>query len=421
VAMKNRSYLPEIPASWLAVMTLVVLGIVGLFVLMIMNPNVLLILVAGLFLGIAIKPAVSWMGQHGMPQEIGAALIFISLLVVLGAFIGFVLPLLAMQTVNLTTALGDVYLQIRQSLVAVPNLLVRQVVQALPEDFRLLQPMMTQPEPAAAENSLDAVRQVLGQVFGAGLEMIFVFFLAINWSVEGDRIVRTALLLTNHRRELIQETIFKIEEQISRYLRGLGLLSLIVGALALTGYLIIGLPYALILAVFAGLMEAVPVIGPAIGAVPAILVALSISPGAAVAVIVVSILIQALENVWILPRVMGSTLGVPPFITLIAMLAFSTLFGIVGTLIAIPVAAVIQILLEAVAANMRAEAGNDIGRDRVSAVRYEIKELVGDIRSRARTRNFDADGELYTLEDSLEAIALDLDALLDLSHTEERA
>ena len=415
---KRTGYLPDIPSATLAASTLVVLGMAGLFVLLLQHPQVLLILFAGLFLGIAIKPAVDWLARRRLPQEVGAILIFIALLAVFGIFVSFVLPLLAIQTVNLSTALAEAYAQIRQSLIAVPNLLIRQVLQLLPEDLSMLGLTATQARDPTLTGSLEEMGRYLGQGFNVILRIIFVIFLAVNWSVEGDRLLRGALLLTGQQREFIRETFVSVENRISRYLTGLGLLSLIVGGLALCGYLIIGLPYALVLAIFAGIMEAVPVIGPAIGAVPAFLVALSISPGAAAAVIVVSILIQAVENIWIFPRVMGSSMGVPPFITLIAMLAFSTLFGIAGAFIAIPIAAVAQVLIEGVVETRRKQKGETFGRDWISALRYEIQELIEDIRLQMRAKKPLVNGELEKLEDDLEAITLDLDTLLQQQQNE---
>jgi hypothetical protein len=166
-------------------------------------------------------------------------------------------------------------------------------------------------------------------------------------------------------------------------------------------------------------MEAVPVIGPALGAVPAIIIALSISPSVAIAVIVISVVIQVAENIWIFPRVMGSSLGVPPFLTLVVMLIFSTLFGAVGAFIAIPLAAVGKVLLDAVGEYLREQTGNGIGRDRMSVVRYEIQELIDDIRSQARSREIEPSEEMLDIEESLEAIAVDLDVLLKQTDGEQ--
>lgn len=421
MAAKEESgqFVPNISSLWLVSITVVILGIAGLFVLIFLHPQVLLILFAGLFLGIAIKPAVEWMARRGLAHEVGAALIFIFTIALVGIFISVVLPLLVTQTVNLATALTESYTEIRQSLLIGKSLILRQVVQTLPDDLHLLQPMLlSQSSQTGMESSMEGLSLGLGQVFGVGLGILFVIFLAVNWSVEGDRILHTMLFLSNQRREFVREILMLIEHRISGYLTGLGLLSLIVGIMALIGYLLIGLPYAVVLAIFAGIMEAVPVVGPAIGAVPAIIVALSISPEAAVAVVAVSVVIQAAENIWIFPRVMGSSVGVPPFVTLIFMLGFSSLFGIAGAFIAIPLAAVIRVLFETFVEYQREHSRDSIGRDRMSAVRYEIQELVADIKSQIRSRDFEADDELLELEESLEMIASDLDVLLQRSNGE---
>jgi predicted PurR-regulated permease PerM len=408
----SEKKIPEIPLAWLALATIVILIIVGLFALILFNPQVLMILFAGLFLGIAIKPVVSGLAQRGIPREVGAALILISILILLGGFIAIAFPMLSVQTANLSTTLSDGYIQIRSDLISVSNPHIRQIMETLPEDIRLFQPALTQPR---ADNGLDGLGNLLEQIFGVGLGLVFVFFLAVNWSIEGDRILRTALLLINQQREYIRDLFFHVENRISQYLRGLGVLSLIVGALALIGYLIIGLPNALALAIFAGIMEAIPVIGPALGAVPAIMIALSISPEMAIAVVVITVLIQAAENVWIFPRVMGSSVGVPPFVTLLTMLAFSSLFGIFGALVAIPIAAVLQVLFETVAEYRLQQSVVDMGRDRVSALRYEIQELIKDIRNLLHTKNPQAHDDLELLEDTLEGIASDLDKILQES------
>ena len=103
------------------------------------------------------------------------------------------------------------------------------------------------------------------------------------------------------------------------------------------------------------------------------------------------------------------------------MLIFSTLFGVVGAFIAIPVTAVGKVLLEAIGERLREQVGNGIGRDRMGVARYEIQELIADIRSQARSREFEPSEEMLNIEESLEAIAADLDVLLKQSNGEEHA
>ncbi len=108
----------------------------------------------------------------------------------------------------------------------------------------------------------------------------------------------------------------------------------------------IGLPYALALGALAGLLELVPMIGPTIGAIPAVIVALSISPQAALFVVVYSIIIQVAENQFLVPRLMGHSVGVSPVMVILAILVFTSLLGITGAFLAIPLASILQVLMD---------------------------------------------------------------------------
>jgi predicted PurR-regulated permease PerM len=128
--------------------------------------------------------------------------------------------------------------------------------------------------------------------------------------------------------------------------RGQGILTLIVGLAAFVFYGLIGLPYTLVLAIIAGIMELVPIVGPTLGAIPALLVALTIDPGKAIWVILATIVIQTAESIWLVPRIMTNSLGVNPIIILLSIVTFSAVFGFAGALLAIPIAAIIQLIFE---------------------------------------------------------------------------
>jgi hypothetical protein len=95
-------------------------------------------------------------------------------------------------------------------------------------------------------------------------------------------------------------------------------------------------------------MEMVPIFGPALGAIPAFLVALSIDPSKALWVVVATAIIQLLENAVLVPRIMKHSMGVNPIIVLLSLIAFSSVFGFVGALLALPLAAIIQLLVSRV-------------------------------------------------------------------------
>ena len=223
------------------------------------------------------------------------------------------------------------------------------------------------------------------------------------------------------QRESISDLVAAMESKVGFYVAGQGFLCLVIGVMALLAYLLIGLPNALVLALLAGVLEAVPMLGPLLGALPAATVALSISPSRLVWVIVATVIIQQLENSLLVPRVMKKAVGVNPFVTLVALFAFSTLFGIAGALMAIPLAAIIQLLLNSFVfhpAVMEMEVST--GRDHASRLRYDAQGLAQGLRRQARLSKRGSDLRITQIDqvmDEIETIATDLDALLARAST----
>jgi predicted PurR-regulated permease PerM len=244
--------------------------------------------------------------------------------------------------------------------------------------------------------------------------MAAVFLLGFYWTQESDRIIRSLLLwvpLANRTR--VRELISEIEDALGRFVLGQTWLCLAIGALSLVAYLIIDLPYALVLAIIAGILEAVPLFGPILGAIPALVIALSTDPSKAVWVVVASIVIQGLENYFLVPGVMKRSVGISAFVTLMALAALTSLLGLAGALMAIPLAAIIQILLNRLVISPDTnELEASIGRDQVSLLRYEAHNLAQDVRSQLR-QNQNVAGASEEIVNTLEAIAMDLDHILE--------
>jgi predicted PurR-regulated permease PerM len=263
-----------------------------------------------------------------------------------------------------------------------------------------------------------------GQVIGYTILAARVIFAAIlilaltfYWTLDGQRIIKTlTLLIPQDQRESISELILAMEGKVGFYLAGQGVLCLVISVMALVAYLLIGLPNALVLALAAGVMEAVPMVGPLLGAIPAALVALSIGPDRLIWVIVATVIIQQLENTLLVPRIMKKTVGVNPFVTLLALFAFSSLFGIAGALMAIPIAAIIQLTLNHfVFQSATVELEVSEGRDYASRLRYEAQGLIQDLRKQSRLKKRGSDQKIIQIEkvmDEIETITSSLDTLL---------
>jgi predicted PurR-regulated permease PerM len=246
---------------------------------------------------------------------------------------------------------------------------------------------------------------------------IMILALAFYWTLDGPRIIQAFLLwIPQNQRESIGELILAMESKVGFYMVGQSVLCAIIGILALIAYWLIGLPNALVLALIAGVLEAVPMIGPLLGAVPAALVALSIGPDKLIWVIVATVVIQQVENSLLVPRIMKKAVGVNPFVTLLAIFAFSTLFGLAGALMAIPMAALIQLALNHfVFKQAIVEMEVSEGRDFASRLRYEAQDLAQDLRKQARIKKGGSDLEIKQIEqvmDEIETITTSLDTLL---------
>jgi predicted PurR-regulated permease PerM len=395
--------------------TLVLVSVVLSFWLLYRFYQVVFILFLAMLMGTVIRPAVAWLQRRGLPRLAGGILVYLVLLALLVGFLLLLFPLIVEQGTTIAAAVPDYYQTVRLWMVDHANQLVVRFSAFLPEALPGLEPL--QP---TGRQVLDTAGQALGYL-GSAAGVIFtttaVLLLAFHWMLDGPRTIQSWLLLVpKDRRESASDLVEAIETKVGAYLAGQGVLCLAVGLLALAAYLIIGLPNALVLALIAGVLEAVPMIGPLLGAIPAAAIALSIGPSRLVWVIVATIVIQQAEAMVLVPRVMRQAVGVNPFVSLLALFAFGSLFGVAGALMAIPIAAILQLLLNRFVFGSEA-AGAELseGRDYASRLRYEAQELVQDLRKQARHSKAGSDLRIRQIDqvmDEIEGMTTDLEALL---------
>jgi predicted PurR-regulated permease PerM len=377
--------------------------------------QVIFILFVAMVMGTVIRPLVTWLQRRGLSRMVGIILVSFFLLALLIGFLLLLFPLIFKQGTTIAAAVPDYYQSLREWVVNNPNQLVVGLSEFLPATLPGLVPVQQtgQQVLASAEQALGYVASAANSIFIATAILLLTF----HWTLDGPVIIQTLLpLFPKSQRDSMSDLLAAIETKIGFFLAGQGFLCLVIGVLALAAYLLIGLPNALVLALLAGLLEAVPMIGPLLGAIPAGAVALSIAPSKLIWVIVATVVIQLLENNFLVPRVMRKAVGVNPFVSLLAIFAFSSLFGIAGALMAIPIAAILQLLLDHFVFHPTAsEPVVSEGRDYASRLRYEAQDLAQDLRKQAR---FTKRGSVLSVKqidqvmDEIETITTDLDALL---------
>jgi predicted PurR-regulated permease PerM len=203
---------------------------------------------------------------------------------------------------------------------------------------------------SAASFSADLAKRILQAAFGFAssiVELVVVPVLAYyflkDWSLLKDKIVS---LFTVESRERVRKIIEEMSLVISAYIRGQVIISIIIGIFVFSGMYLLGVDYPLVLGLLAACTESIPIIGPIVGSVPAIMLAYLISPTLAFKVIIFYILVQFIENQIVVPNIMGHTIDLHPVVIIISLLIGGQLWGIIGMMLAVPAAALLRVLIK---------------------------------------------------------------------------
>ena len=408
--------IPPVPIRQLISATVVVGLVALLFWLLFRFHHQFLLLFAGITISLALRPIVVRLRQRGIAPGVAMLFLYALFLVIAILFVRFVLPIVSEQIVTVASRLTDGYAVLLDNLRQTSSILIHRLLDALPDAASAAElPPAPATDTELALSPLEQGQRMLGQSLKSVFEFAAILLIAFSWTIESERIkVSVVSLLPLNRRESTRALVNEIEQRVSGYVNGQLTLSLIIGSLSLVAYLIIGLPNALVLALFVGLMEIVPLIGPLIGAVPAVIVGLSVSPLTGLWVVIVSLVIHQLESAVFSPRVMKKSINMNPLVTLLALTAFGSLFGILGAVIALPLVSIIQLLFNRYVVETPRLNDDEVSRDQIGVLRYETQILIEDFRKSIRkgaNSPFSA-SSAEAVEDTLEAIATDLDSLL---------
>ncbi len=394
--------------SDVALATIIVL-VVGLsFALMLSLLNVIVNIFLGLLLATALRPLMNRLRGSVFSVTLSAAISAFFLVLFAIGFLVLVVPLLIAQFQALVLVLPQLYKDIRQGFLQSPFLIVRQLAVPMPAQL-------------STNSSFDSA--TLGaQIFGWLPSIGYALFATVGtilftyyWLLYRDRTIRSLLLLLpEQRRAGVEQTWLQVEERIGAFIRGQLLLGLATGVLSLIGYWAIGLPYPLMLALLAGVLEFIPYVGPFVTMALAGLSGFSISPSLGLSGLVVGIVVQQIESLLLVPRVMEKTVGISPVVSMLAFIGFAALFGPIGGLLAIPLAALLQVLFRGwIERRTTAVPAADAGRGALDLIRYQIANLADDIALTLRQKQDDIDQYSDDTEEELESILANLRVLVD--------
>lgn len=196
----------------------------------------------------------------------------------------------------------------------------------------------------------DAVGTVVGAVWGfiGGIfGLITILILTFYLLVDSENIVRTFVrLFPAAERPRVEDACRRVSTKVSAWLGGQLLLAAIIGGTAAVGLFLMGVPYFYVLALIAGIGEMIPIVGPLLAAVPAVAVGFTVSPAVALGVALFFFVQQQVENHVLVPKVMERQVGISAVVVIVALLLGGSVLGVVGATLAVPTAAIVQVLFE---------------------------------------------------------------------------
>lgn len=314
-------------------------GIVLLYTMYLLRAALLTIYVSVL-LAIGLSPAVRWIehrhffgARHmGLPRWAAILVLYLIFVVAVLALLAIAVPALISQVRALWQQLPAYQAQLQEWLTGHGmNATWTEIMKELPSPG------------SAVSSALGVLRDVAGALGSIVTILLLPYYLL----VEATSLEYTWLhLVSKERRPAFARMTQNVTIKVGRWLGGQMLLCVTIACTASVGLWFIGIPFFYVLGLIAGLGELVPIVGPLIAATPSILISLTVSPRAAILVVIYFSVQQFIEGSVLVPRIMERQVGVTAVTVIVALLIGSELFGFVGALLAVPTAAIVQVVLQ---------------------------------------------------------------------------
>jgi len=301
----------------------VLLIAVGIFFIWKLS-DIFILLITAVMVASALNPAVKWLNKK-LPLALSAALIVIALILPLVYVVGAVIPDFISQF---------------------PAIIDRVTLALSGANF--LPPYLRQLDFSQYfQNGSSYIFESTKIISNFFIQAITFIFLVFYLLIDGESLRKlVALSIKKENRKKVEKLADDLGRISGQYIRGNLLISLICASVTFIGLMLIGVPYALPLAIFAGVMDLLPLIGSTIGAVPAVIIAFTISPVAGLLTIALFGVYQAVENDILAPSIYNKVLNLLPFLSFIVVIIGSIIFGIAGAFLALPIAAGIPTIIK---------------------------------------------------------------------------
>ncbi len=302
--------------------------------------DILAILFASLILASALDPWVDWMGERKIPRSLGVLLIYLVSLGVIALALFLIIPPIAMEVRELANNFPYYFDKIISEASSLKEISARYgILDNIKESLGSLNSNLEK----AAGGVFSTVSGIFGGIFSFFLILVMTFYMAVEENAMKKLV--WSIAPAKHQ-PYIMQLINRMQKKIGLWLRGQLVLNFIIFAMTYVGLLILGVKYALVLALIAGITETIPYLGPILGAVPAIFLSFTQSPMLALFVAALYYIIQFVEAHILVPKVMQKAIGLNPIVSIAVLLIGFQVAGVVGAIMSIPVATAASVFIK---------------------------------------------------------------------------
>lgn len=326
-----------------------VILILGIVLLVFLIRDVLALFVIAIVLSSAFDPMVHWLSKVKFPRALSITIIYLVFLSIITVVVVMLAGPISQQIVEISNSFPQIYAKFN----------------ALLDSLHRLEGVNVNSTPSSGGTSLTQLAQSLSQigsgifnavtsVFGGILSFFMVLVITFYLVIEEDGVKKFITnIFPSNKKQQVHDLVEKIQERLGMWFRGQMMLSLIIFVAVYIGLVFLKVKYALLLAVLAGLLEIVPILGPWLSALIAVFFAWSDGFNKALSTGILYFVIQQLENHIIVPKVMGRSTGLNPIVVILAILTGGRLAGVIGALLAVPVATALSVYFEYIMADKK--------------------------------------------------------------------
>lgn len=337
-------------SKWFRFLIWLLLGLITLYFVWLLRPlfldvyrfvkAVLAPFLIAMIISYVLNPIVCMLSDRKVPRSAAVLLIYAVFLTALAVILINLIPMLIRQLEELNEHLPELTMNAQSLMTSLDSRLLPPGVRTgVNSWFLTIESRLA----GGISDFMDNIGNAINILFNVMIVPFLIFYILKDFEV----FQRTAVsyLPRSHRKSIVI-LLKDIDSALGNYVRGQFLVCLIIGILAYIGYMVVGMPYALLLASIVAVFNIIPYLGPFLGAAPALVMASTLSWKMVLMVALVNMVCQTLESNVISPQVVGKKLHMHPLLIIFALLVGGQIAGTVGLILAVPVFAVLKVLLQ---------------------------------------------------------------------------